>query len=41
MYHRGYFREDILNKYVLCETENNSIKYIINQCKELKEIKKD
>ena len=38
MYHRGFFGEDIFEKNMLCKKENNSIKYVIKECIELKEL---
>jgi hypothetical protein len=37
MYHRGCFREDIFDTYILCKKENNDIKHVINECFELKD----
>ena len=35
MCHRGAFREDINEKCLLCETEDNGIEHVINNCKKL------
>ena len=35
MYHRGAFRKDINEKCLLCETEDNGIEHVINNCKKL------
>ena len=39
MCHRGFFREDIFEKYILCKKENNEIKYINNEYIVLKELR--
>ena len=39
MCHRGCFREDIFQKYILCKKENNAIKHVINECIELIELR--
>ena len=36
MCHRGAFRKDINEKCLLCETEDNGIEHVINNCKKLK-----
>ena len=35
MCHRGAFRKDINEKCLLCETEENWIEHVINNCKKL------
>ena len=35
MCHRGSFREDINEKWILCEYPENSIEHIVNECKKL------
>ena len=40
MCHRGAFREDINEKYLLCEKEDNGIEHVINNCKKIKKRKK-
>ena len=35
MCHRGAFRKDINEKCLLCETEDNGIEHVINNCKKL------
>ena len=35
MCHRGSFREDINEKYILCEYPENSIEHVVNKCKKL------
>ena len=39
MCHRGFFREDIFEKCILCKKENNGIKYINNEYIVLKELR--
>ena len=39
MCYRGYFRENIFEKYVLCKKENNVSKHIINEYIELKKLR--
>ena len=39
MCHRGYLREDIYNKYLLCKKEDNNIKHVINECEIMKELR--
>ena len=36
MCHRGAFREDINEKYILCKKTDNGIKHVINKCEKLK-----
>ena len=36
MCHRGAFREDINEKCLLCKTEKNGIKHVMNDCIKLK-----
>ena len=40
MYHRGSFRKDINEKFILCETEDNGIEHVINNCKKLEKERK-
>ena len=35
MCHGGSFREDINEKYILCEYPENSIEHVVNKCKKL------
>ena len=39
MCYRGYFRENIFEKCVLCKKENNVSKHIINEYIELKKLR--
>ena len=39
MYHRGCFREDKFDTYILCKKENNDIKHVFNQCFECFDLK--
>ena len=41
MYHRGAFRKDINEKYVFCETENNGIEHITNNCIKFKKAREE
>ena len=41
MCHRGSFREDIYEKCILCKDANNGIKHVVNECKCLKEERKE
>ena len=36
MWHRGAFRKNINEKYLLCKKEDNGIEHVINNCKILK-----
>ena len=36
MCHRGSFREDINEKYILYKNADNGIKHVINECEKLK-----
>ena len=36
MCHRGFFREDINKKCVLCKDADNGLKHVVNECDELK-----
>jgi len=36
MCHRGTFREDINEKYILYKNADNGIKHVINECEKLK-----
>ena len=36
---RWCFREDIYKKCVLCKKEYNNIKYVINECEIMKELR--
>ena len=39
MCHRGCFKEDIFEKYILCKKVNNGIKHEIKEYVELKELR--
>ena len=39
MCHRGNFREDIYKKCILCNKEDNNIKYVINESMAMKELR--
>ena len=39
--HRGAFREDIYEKYILCKKENNGIEHVINNCEKLEKERKE
>ena len=36
MCHRGFFREDINKKCILCKDADNGLKHVVNECDELK-----
>ena len=41
MCHRGAFREDINKKCVLCETEDNGIEHVTNNCIKFKKAREE
>ena len=40
-YHRGAFREDIIEKCVFCKTEDNGIEHVTNNCVDFKKIREE
>ena len=41
MCQRGSSREDVCEKCILCKDSNNGIKHVVNECKWLKEERKE
>ena len=41
MCHRGVFRENIIEKCVLCKTEDNGIEHITNNCIKFKKVREE
>ena len=41
MCHRGAFREDIIKKCVFCQTEDNGIEHVSNNCIKFKKIREE
>ena len=41
MYHRGAFREDIIEKCVFYKAEDNKIEYVTNNCIKFKKVREE